>query len=85
MPRSRLVTLVASRFRQHLSKELSATFRAAQGIRQDKRIGPIITTLSKHQTGPAFKAGQFSKLNVTKEQIPAVFIIISYYYHMVIH
>lgn len=73
MPKSRLVTLVASRFRQHLSKELSATFRAAQGIRQDKRIGPIISTLSKHQTGPAFKMDKFNTLNVTKEQIPAVY------------
>ncbi len=71
VPRKELVHIVVSKFRAHLSHELVATYRVCQNTRQDKRIRPLIATLSKRHVGPAYKPGNFSG-QVSSDQIPQV-------------
>ena len=69
VPRSKLVSLVQQRFRHHLGAELAKTFHMSQHIRNDKRLNPILTTLSKHNADQVYKPGVRHGY-LAKEHIP---------------
>jgi DNA primase large subunit len=69
VPQNDLVSIIVAKFRAHLSRELVATYRNHQSMRQDNRLRPLLATISKRSVAPSYKPGMISG-SVTPDQVP---------------
>lgn len=70
VPREQLVNLVVNKYRAHLGKELATTYRWTQNTVLDDRVRPLVRSLSKRHTGPAYKPKGLASGQVTPAQVP---------------
>lgn len=72
VPREQLVSIVVNKFRAHVGRELATTYRWTQNTVLDGRVRPLVRSLSKRHTGPAFRPSRLTSGQVTPDQIPAL-------------
>mmetsp|Transcript_24278 Transcript_24278/g.34262 ORF Transcript_24278/g.34262 Transcript_24278/m.34262 type:complete len:493 (-) Transcript_24278:370-1848(-) len=64
-----IVSIIAAKFRAHLSEALATFYRTQQNLKQDPRIGRLLSGLQYKQAAADYKVTRFSG-SVTKAEIP---------------
>lgn len=72
VPDSELASLVAARFRSHLSHALSVTSRSLPYLEEDTRVLPMLSALSKRYIGEDYGAREVLTDQVRADQVDSL-------------